>query len=650
MDPFVSPELGKSDVTRGFRPGAPVGLSLEGAAAFEPFLSKETGQIRAFDAPPVLQVSVDSLTGLGSALENACILPPDAGTADEAADKAEGPTNICAEGADAPIRAAVEDCVTRHGTGDFPLAATPHPIDPVGEVDVGASYTLTPQPLSPVLQQLETATDNAPQTIEKSLEIAAENPVAQGPALVDSPLQATDLVQAIAPRPVAVDAPSSPAHADDQGLPVPETSHRVASAPDRLPKHVAPLPSSDRIEGDANPDPETGGHDAGGKVLRLPERNVVDYPDAALGETAAQANLTTAKPQDQRPAAEARPLRQIPPSVSSGSNATTDTSPQPLAGQETRHDTGSAISAPVEPQTKAMPAPAQNTRPLITQPVMEPDSGVDGRIPPMAEMPAPTVPEGGKTTYAPPLQRTGFSTPQASPAPISAPDLPPDDVAAPATMPAQQSLDDRSASEAPLVRGLPGGPRPLEAADPAPARTAFGMAPGTERAEPTLPMTDRPAQMLSLTQNASGGWPTVFGAPASEVAQSIGRQMTVALAQPVEGSVELSLAPEELGKVRMTLHTTDLGITVSVQAERSETLDLMRRHIEQLARDFRELGYAAITFDFGNSAERRQGQLMQRDGQHAKSTPDLAPDLMPAAVRPSGSAAPSLAQGLDLRM
>ncbi|MCL7465255.1 flagellar hook-length control protein FliK [Phaeovulum sp. NW3] len=650
MNPFVSPELGKSDVTRGFRPGAPAGLSLEGAAAFEPFLSRETGQIRAFDALPVLQVSVDSLTGLGSALENACILPPDAGTADEAADKANGPTNICAEGADVPIRVAAEDCVTQHGTGDVLLAATPQPIDPVGTMDVGATYTLTPQPLSPGPQQLETALDIAPQTIEKSLESVAKTPVAQGPALDDSRLQATGVVQAIAPRPMGVDAPPSPAHVDDRSLPVPETQHRVASVPDRVPKHVAPLPSSGQIAPDGNPDPETGGHDEGGKVLRQPEGNVVDYPDAALGETAAQANLSTAEPQDQSPAEEARPLLQIPRTVASGANATTDTSPQPLAGQEARDDTGNAVSAAAEPQTKAMPAPAQNMRPLITQPVMEPESGVDGRIPPMAEVPAPTVAEGGETTYATPPQRTGFSTPQASPAPTPPTDLPLDDVAAPITMPAQPSLDDRSAPEAPLGPGLPGVPRPLEAADPAPARIAFDMAPGMERAESTLPMTDRPAQMLSLTQNASGGAPTVFGAPASEVAQSIGRQMTVALAQPVEGSVELSLAPEELGKVRMTLHTTDVGITVSVHAERSETLDLMRRHIEQLARDFRELGYAAITFDFGNSAERRQGQLMQRDGQHAKPTPDLAPDLMPAAVRPSGSAAPSLAQGLDLRM
>lgn len=645
MDPFVSAEFGKSDVTRGFRPGAVTGLLPEGASAFEPFLAKETGQIRASDAPPILQVTADSLTALVSALENACILRPAAGTPDGATDKALGTTEICPEDADAPIHALVENRVARHGTGNLPLAAPLKPIDPVATLNAGTSCALTPQPFFPRPQQLEMVQDIAPQPAATFMESDAGTPDAQGQTLDDS--QATGLAQPAEPQPEGVDEPSSPARGDAHSIPVPETPHGAANTPYSPPEHAAPRPSSDRVTAEANPDAVNRGRDEGGKGRRLPGWDAMEQPGRNLGETAAQVNRTAVNPQDHSPAAEARPHRRIPTSASSGANAATDTSPHYPAGQETRDDTGNAVSAPAESQTKAMPPPAQIMHPSITQP----DSRVNTRIPATAEVPAPTVAEGGKTTHAPPPQRMGFPTPQASPAPTPAPDLPPDDAVDPPTMPAPPSLDDRPAREAPLGSGLPGLTRQLEAADPTPARTAFDTPPGTERPEPMLPMTDRAAQASSFTQNASGGTPTAFGAPASEVAQSIGRQMTVALAQPVESSVELSLAPEELGKVRMTLHTTDLGITVSVQAERSETLDLMRRHIEQLARDFRELGYAAITFDFGNPAERRQGQLMQRDGQAQPTPPpDLATDLMPATVRSSGSAAPLLAHGLDLRM
>ncbi|MFD3191731.1 flagellar hook-length control protein FliK [Sedimentitalea sp. HM32M-2] len=64
--------------------------------------------------------------------------------------------------------------------------------------------------------------------------------------------------------------------------------------------------------------------------------------------------------------------------------------------------------------------------------------------------------------------------------------------------------------------------------------------------------------------------------------------------------VEISLNPQELGRVRMALTTSETGVTVVIQSERPETLDLMRRHIDQLAQEFQQLGYENTSFQFGN--------------------------------------------------
>lgn len=113
--------------------------------------------------------------------------------------------------------------------------------------------------------------------------------------------------------------------------------------------------------------------------------------------------------------------------------------------------------------------------------------------------------------------------------------------------------------------------------------------------------------------------------------------------------VEITLAPEELGKVRMTLHAADGGITVAVQADRPDTLDLMRRNIDSLARDFRDLGYADISFSFGDQSEHRQTH-----SEPAPFTPESRESETPVRFQSASLALqPQLrdaTQGLDLRI
>ena len=80
------------------------------------------------------------------------------------------------------------------------------------------------------------------------------------------------------------------------------------------------------------------------------------------------------------------------------------------------------------------------------------------------------------------------------------------------------------------------------------------------------------------------------------------------LAEPIEtvrhlrdGPVEVKLRPEELGLVRMTLQQTETALVLQVSAERPDTLDLMRRHAEVLARELADAGFGSVDIDFGSA-------------------------------------------------
>lgn len=90
-----------------------------------------------------------------------------------------------------------------------------------------------------------------------------------------------------------------------------------------------------------------------------------------------------------------------------------------------------------------------------------------------------------------------------------------------------------------------------------------------------------------------------FVIPGSVQAQ-IARHLVEVASHNPEGQLDLVLSPEELGRVRMQLSPSDGAITVAIHAERPETNDLIRRHIDELAKEFQALGYVDIGFSFGS--------------------------------------------------
>ncbi len=128
----------------------------------------------------------------------------------------------------------------------------------------------------------------------------------------------------------------------------------------------------------------------------------------------------------------------------------------------------------------------------------------------------------------------------------------------------------------------------------------------------------------------------------------LGHQLADSAARFPGQPVEVTLTPEELGRVRMTLTTTDGGLTLSLVADRPETLALMRRHIDQLAQDFRDLGFQNLSFSFaqGRDPGRASGAAFLTDDE---MTPT---DAVPGPRRPvlTNSLPPVPADGLDIRM
>jgi len=141
-----------------------------------------------------------------------------------------------------------------------------------------------------------------------------------------------------------------------------------------------------------------------------------------------------------------------------------------------------------------------------------------------------------------------------------------------------------------------------------------------------------------------------------ETAQSIARQIAQQVpANPANG-FEVALAPEELGSVKLRLIGTESGSVLIVQAERPETMDLMRRHIMTLEQDLRALGHDSLSVRFGGAGTGaglghgqtgQQANPQQNQAAHTGDEPRASPNTATSPPRPL---AESAMDHLDLRL
>ena len=133
--------------------------------------------------------------------------------------------------------------------------------------------------------------------------------------------------------------------------------------------------------------------------------------------------------------------------------------------------------------------------------------------------------------------------------------------------------------------------------------------------------------------------PKLILVPAQTV-QHIAEQIVVSVAKDDSATTEISLDPEELGRVRLHMTVTDQTVQIVIAAERPETSDLMRRHLDVLQQEFRSLGFQSVDLGFAD------------DG--GRNSPKEAPKPTHIAVEiPTEDAPPQLqlvSSGVDIRL
>jgi flagellar hook-length control protein FliK len=152
-------------------------------------------------------------------------------------------------------------------------------------------------------------------------------------------------------------------------------------------------------------------------------------------------------------------------------------------------------------------------------------------------------------------------------------------------------------------------------------------------------------------QSVPFGTNTVPGAaiPMAALPQAV----ATALKDDPARQVELRLDPPELGSVRFQLDQSNAGLVVTIIAERPETLDLMRRHADQLLADLRQTGFQGASLNFGSSqGQGGSGQNGSGPGGQGSTPPSgqTTPTPAPSFVTPTPPPPRAAKGGLNLRL
>ncbi|MCW1931085.1 flagellar hook-length control protein FliK [Pararhodobacter zhoushanensis] len=212
------------------------------------------------------------------------------------------------------------------------------------------------------------------------------------------------------------------------------------------------------------------------------------------------------------------------------------------------------------------------------------------------------------------------------------------------------------------------GPAPVE--PPAPRKTRDPLPMMTVDAAPTeRALPPDPAQRPDVPARSEAPQPEARHQPASaETPRQIAEQIAPRLVQAGRAGFDIALHPEELGSVRLKLVSHDGGSVLIIQAERPETLDLMRRHIGALEHELRALGHDQLSLRFNSTSPQSQGTSPGwltggqsgaqggtysggQPGNQSGNTPSTAPQPDPPLITPDPIAARSLVRDhLDLRL
>ncbi|QDC11151.1 hypothetical protein FHY55_18770 [Oceanicola sp. D3] len=226
-------------------------------------------------------------------------------------------------------------------------------------------------------------------------------------------------------------------------------------------------------------------------------------------------------------------------------------------------------------------------------------------------------------------------------APVAPPPGDPAPIAAAPEAAPELAMPARVASAPPQIAQAAAVVAPALAAEPLPVSTP-SMALEAATAVPEARTIPHLAPHASIVAAPSG-----HAAAAQQVAAQIAE-----ISRPLpDGPVELSLKPEELGRLKLSFTGSEAGLHIAVTAERPETLEMMRRHIEILAQEMRRLGHEGAQFSFA-SGDSGFGQHQNGEGE-GQTVSWAGNDAPHEALSPGAEGPPTLqlgTAGLDLRL
>lgn len=142
------------------------------------------------------------------------------------------------------------------------------------------------------------------------------------------------------------------------------------------------------------------------------------------------------------------------------------------------------------------------------------------------------------------------------------------------------------------------------------------------------------------------GAPIPIASPAPVAASNLAPAIVEMARMGKDGPIELALAPEELGRLTISLRQEGDFVRVSMITERPETLDLLRRHAGDLLADLRQSGFSGASFSFGQSGQDQTQQFADRTFDDEDAAPAQS---TPLDFKQSTPSLPHQGAGLDLR-
>jgi flagellar hook-length control protein FliK len=324
------------------------------------------------------------------------------------------------------------------------------------------------------------------------------------------------------------------------------------------------------------------------------------------------------------------------------------------------NDAGERVDVPAEPpQDKAVTGGNQSAEVTDIEMrgmeasqivISDPTTAAAQNVPPReAAKPSQTRPDVSDSDPIPaqvpetdePALDAGVAPPQptASPAPTPRPDIV--SVSPETGLPQPKPIT----GEPSLAPEMPEHPQTgMETAEPADVAAestpspAPLSAPQLNTAQTPMPQTAAPTVIDPPRVDASDLTPlTTPPVPTERDVPPVAQQVAIAVSKSEGGTIDLALRPVELGETQISMDFEAERLVVTVATERPETQDLMRRQIDDLAREFRDLGYRDVSFRFeqqaGQQGQSRQAQGAAQNMNQAETEPDLS--LETPAPRPT---------------